>query len=113
MGKRVYSEQFKNAAVDHVIAQRQTMSSVAKRLNVDYHTLRGWVLAAKSGSASSTVPASLPAEQRIRELEKEVSVRESTSPNRVCQLRNGLQSLAHATNPYRRGEPPRDRSLAD
>jgi transposase len=73
MGKRVYSEQFKNAAVDHVIAQRQTMSSVAKRLNVDYHTLRGWVLAAKSGSASSTVPASLPAEQRIRELEKELA----------------------------------------
>lgn len=73
MGKRVYSEQFKNAAVDHVIAQRLTISSVAKRLNVDYHTLRGWVLAAKSGSASSTVPASLPAEQRIRELEKELA----------------------------------------
>jgi transposase-like protein len=71
MGKKVYSEQFKSGAVDQVIVQRHTMSSVAKRLGVDYHTLRGWVVAAKSGSATSTIPASLSPDQRIRELEKE------------------------------------------
>jgi transposase len=73
MGKKVYSEHFKSGAVDQVIVHRHTMSSVAKRLGVDYHTLRGWVLAAKSGSATSTVPASLSADQRIRELEKELA----------------------------------------
>jgi transposase len=73
MGKRVDSKQFKNAAFAHVVAPSQTISSVANRLNVNYHTLGSWVLAAKSGSASSTVPASLPAEQRIRELQKELA----------------------------------------
>ena len=37
MGKKVYSEKLKNDAVDQVVGHRHTMSSVAKRLNVDYH----------------------------------------------------------------------------
>jgi hypothetical protein len=36
-GKRTYSEQFENARVGHVIVQRKSMSSVAKRPNVHYH----------------------------------------------------------------------------
>jgi len=73
MGTKVYSEEFKKGAVEQVLVQRHTMSSVAKRLGVNYHTLREWVQSAKSASPVSTVPASLPAEQRIRELEKELA----------------------------------------
>jgi transposase len=71
MGRKVYSEEFKKGAVEQVIVQRHTVSSVAKRLGVNYHTLREWVMAARSASPTSTVPADLPAEQRVRELEKE------------------------------------------
>jgi transposase len=71
MGKRVYSDEFKRAAIEQVVVQRHTMSSVAKRLGVNYHTLRSWVQDAKAASATSTVPAGLPPEVRVRELEKE------------------------------------------
>ncbi len=71
MPKKVYSDDFKKGAVAQVIAQRHTMTSVAKRLGVNYHTLREWVVAAKDASPVSTVPANLPPEQRLRELEKE------------------------------------------
>jgi len=68
---KVYSDEFKKGAADQVIVQRHTIVSVAKRLGVNYHTLRGWVVDAKSTSPVSTVPADLPIEQRLRELEKE------------------------------------------
>ena len=71
MGKKVYSDEFKRGAVEQVVVQRHTMSSVAKRLGVNYHTLREWVVEARSASTTSTVPADLPVEQRLRELEKE------------------------------------------
>ena len=71
MGKKVYSDEFKRAAVEQVVVNRHTMKSVAARLGVNYHTLREWVQAARSASTVSTVPAGLPAEQRRRELEKE------------------------------------------
>ena len=71
MGKKVYSEEFKRGAVDQVLVQRHTMSSVAKRLGVNYHTLREWVLNAKSTSATSLIPANLPLDQQLRELQKE------------------------------------------
>jgi transposase-like protein len=47
------------------------MSSVAKRLGVNYHTLRAWVQHAKAACATSTVPADLPPEGRLREIDKE------------------------------------------
>jgi len=71
MGKQVYSDEFRRAAVEQVVVQRHTMSSVAKRLGVNYHALRQWVLAAKVASSASAVPADLPPEVRLRELEKE------------------------------------------
>ena len=71
VGKRVYTEEFKRSAVEMVVVQRHTMSSVAKRLGVNYHTLRKWVLAAKSSAPQSLVSKDLPAQQRIGELEKE------------------------------------------
>ena len=71
MSKKVYTDEFRQSAVDMVVVQRNTMGSVAKRLGVNYHTLRKWVLAAKSGAPQSLVCKDLPAEQRIRELEKE------------------------------------------
>lgn len=73
MGKKVYSGEFKRGAVEQVLGQRHTITSVSRRLGVNYHTLRGWVEEAKAASPVSTVPADLPAAQRIRELEKEVA----------------------------------------
>jgi len=71
MGRKVYSDEFKQGAIEQVVVQRHTMSSVAKRLGVNYHTLREWVTEARAASATSTVPADLPVQQRLRELEKE------------------------------------------
>lgn len=71
MARKVYTEEFKKAAIDQVIGQRHPVSSVSKRLGVGYDTLRKWVELAKFGSEKSLVPADLPPEQRIRELEKE------------------------------------------
>lgn len=71
MARKVYSEEFKKAAVEQVIGQRHTVSSVAQRLGVGYDTLRKWVELARYNSDKSLVPTDLPAEQRIRELEKE------------------------------------------
>jgi len=71
MARKVYSEEFKKAAVEQVIVQRHTVRSVSQRLGVGYDTLRKWVELAKFNSEKSLVPADLPAAQRVRELEKE------------------------------------------
>ena len=71
MARKVYTEEFKKGAIDQVIGQRHSLSSVAKRLDLCYDTLRRWVELAKFGAEKSLVPIDLPAEQRIRELEKE------------------------------------------
>ena len=71
MARKVYSEEFKKAAVEQVIAQRHTVTSVAERLGVGYDTLRKWVELARYNADKSLVPAHLPPEQHIRELEKE------------------------------------------
>lgn len=71
MARKVYSQEFKDAAVEQVIVQRHTVSSVAKRLGVGYDTLRKWIDAAKFRADRSLIPADLPVEQRVRELEKE------------------------------------------
>lgn len=71
MARKVYSDEFKRSAVEQVIRQRHTVGSVARRLGVGYDTLRTWVERARFNSETSLVPADLPAEQRVRELEKE------------------------------------------
>lgn len=71
MARRVYSREFRQAAVEQVIAQRHPAKSVAERLGVGYDTLRKWVDAAKFSADRSLIPADLPPEQRVRELEKE------------------------------------------
>ena len=71
MAKRVYSDEFMHAACEQVIVGRHTIVEVAKRLGVNYQTLRQWVDDARLASPVSTVPKELPIEQRYRELEKE------------------------------------------
>jgi transposase len=71
MAKKVYSDEFKRAAVEQVVVQRHSVVSVAQRLGVGYDTLRKWVDHAKFSGDKSLIPADLPAEQRVRELEKE------------------------------------------
>jgi transposase len=71
MARKVYSDDFKRSAVEQVISQRHTVRSVADRLGVGYDTLRKRVKSARLNSDRSLVPTDLPAEQRVRELEKE------------------------------------------
>ena len=71
MARKVYSQEFRQAAVEQVIAGRHTAKSVAERLGVGSGTLRKWVDAARFNADKSLVPTDLPAEQRVRELEKE------------------------------------------
>lgn len=71
MARKVYSQEFRQAAVEQVIGQRHPARSVAERLGVGYDTLRKWVDAAKFSADKSLIPADLPVEQRLRELEKE------------------------------------------
>ena len=73
MKKKVYSDEFKQGAIEQVLVQRHSMSSVAKRLGVNYQSLRDWVHVARGASDARSVPSSLPSEQRIRELEKELA----------------------------------------
>ncbi len=71
MAKKMYSDEFSQSAVQMVVTERNTISSVAKRLGVNYHTLREWVQLAKSNAPTSLIPKDMPAEQRVREFEKE------------------------------------------
>ena len=71
MARKVYSDEFKKSAVEQVIVQRHSVSSVAQRLGVGSGTLRKWVDAAGFNSDKSLIPTDLPVEQRVRELEKE------------------------------------------
>ncbi|MFZ4431252.1 MAG: transposase [Phycisphaerales bacterium] len=71
MGKQIHSEEFKKGAVDQVLVHHRTISSVSKALGVNYHTLRGWVDAARAVSPGVSSNPALSDQQRIRELEKE------------------------------------------
>jgi hypothetical protein len=61
MGKRVYSDEFKWGAVEQVLVQRHTMSSVASRFGVNYQTARGRVQEVKAASVVPAVHADRPA----------------------------------------------------
>lgn len=97
MGRQVYDEEFKGSAVEMVVKQRNTMSSVARRLGANYHTLREWVNTAKSRASESLIPKDIPLEQPVRELEKEnarlrmerdiLKKRRHTSRRSSCEVR--------------------------
>jgi len=71
MARKTYSEEFRAGAVKMVVEQGLTMSAAAKRLGVNYHTVREWVQAARSASPVSLIGKDLPLEERVRQLEKE------------------------------------------
>ena len=71
MARKVYSQEFREAAVEQVIVQRHTVSSVSQRLGVSYDTLRKWIERVRFNADRSLIPTDRPAEQRVRELEKE------------------------------------------
>lgn len=54
-----------------MVAQRHKVSEVARRLGVSDDSLRLWVDRAKYNGEKSIIPADLPLEQKVRELEKE------------------------------------------
>ena len=69
--KKEYTAEFKTEAVKMVLEQHMTRSSVAKRLGVNYHTIREWVQLAQSASPVSLVSKELPLEEQVRQLQKE------------------------------------------
>lgn len=71
MAKKVFTHEFRQAAVHMVVTEQHTIVSVAKRLDVNYHTLREWIQAARSGSATTLIRPEIPLDQRVGELEKE------------------------------------------
>jgi len=71
MARKVYSQEFKKAAIKQIIARRHTAKSVAQRFGVGYDTLRKCVDAAQFNADRSLIPADLSLEQRVGELEKE------------------------------------------
>jgi transposase len=71
MGRKEYSDEFKAAAVEQVVGQRHGVSEVARRLGVSVDSLRLWVDRARYNGEKSIIPADLPLEQKVRELEKE------------------------------------------
>jgi transposase-like protein len=96
MGNRVYSEELKCAACERVSVGRHTIAEVAKRLGVNYQSLRQWVMDALSSSAISTVPKELRLEQRYRDLGKKnlrlrvkrdiINKRRHTSRRSSCEV---------------------------
>ncbi len=56
MAKKDYTDEFRQSAIEMVITERNTTISVAKRLGINYHTLREWVQAAKSNTADEPHP---------------------------------------------------------
>lgn len=71
MGRKRYSDEFKAGAVEQVVRQRHSVSDVARRLGVSTDSLRTWVDRAKYRGDKSIIPADLPLEQKVRELEME------------------------------------------
>ena len=71
MANKAYSDEYKAGAVKMVIEQGLKMNAAAKRLGVNYHTLREWVQAARSAAPASLISKELPLEERVRQLEKE------------------------------------------
>ena len=71
MANKVYTHEFRQSAVQMVVAEKHTIGSVAKRLGVNYHTIRDWIKATESRSSKSLIASDIPVEQRVRELEKE------------------------------------------
>jgi transposase len=66
-----YSDEFKAGAVQMVVEQGLTVAAAAKRLGVNYHSVRDWVRSARSASPVTLISKDLPAQERIRQLEKE------------------------------------------
>jgi transposase len=73
MAKKVYTHEFRQAAIQMVVGEKHTIASVAERLGVNYHTIREWILAARSSAPKTLISKDLSLEQRICELEKENS----------------------------------------
>jgi transposase len=71
MGNKRYSEEFKAGAVNLVVEQGLTVSAAAKRLGVNYHTLRDWVQGARLAAPETLIPRNLPQNEEVLQLRKE------------------------------------------
>jgi len=71
MPNQDYSDEFKQTAIDQVIAHGHSINQVAARLGIADHTLHQWIHDAKSTSSSTPVQNEEIFKQRLRELQKE------------------------------------------
>jgi transposase len=65
-----YTPEFKEQAVKRVIDGPETMAQVGRDLGVNDKTLGGWVSAYRRKHANQPLPADMPEQDRIRELER-------------------------------------------
>ena len=71
IARKSYSQKFRKAAVERVLALRHLAKFVFERLGICDDTLRKWVDVARFNAGTSLISADLPVEQRVGELEKE------------------------------------------
>lgn len=71
MGRKIYSQEFRESAVRMVLEQKRTVAVAAKSLGVLPGTLRLWIKAqrARSGTADAVEEKAL--RRKVRELEAE------------------------------------------
>lgn len=74
MGRRAYTQEFKDQAAAMVIRDGRSFKEIAQNLGVDQSSLRHWVRLARAAGvrADPAVAAAKDPAQRIKELEAEV-----------------------------------------
>ncbi|GAB3998764.1 transposase [Glycomyces albus] len=77
--RRNYSPEFKDEAVQLVLAGPGTVTDVARELGLNPQTLRNWVNKHQEAEPGAEPPLSISERARLRELEREVvELREKT-----------------------------------
>jgi len=67
---KTYSAEFKEQAVKRVVDNSLPIAQVARELGINDTTLGFWVKAYRKKLAGQPIPANMPHQERIRELER-------------------------------------------
>jgi len=65
-----YSPEFKEQAVKEVIDGKKPVAKVASELGISSKTLGPWVTAYRKQLAGQPIPEGMPADERVKELER-------------------------------------------
>jgi len=74
--RRIFTEEFKREAINLIAEQGLTLAEASRKLDVDSKSLRTWRDQQARGQLKASLGASklTPDQQRIRELERELSI---------------------------------------